>query len=211
MQVCVKICGLRREEDVRYVNEYLPEYIGFIFAAGRRRTIDKETARRLKGMLNPKIKAVGVFVNDNPKEIIELLKEGIIDMAQLHGDEDEQTVAYIKAESGKEVIKAVIFKEGEEANQLLRWNASDADFLLFDSGTGSGKTFDWNLLGGDEAINKPFFLAGGMTPENAGEALFRIASQNLYALDISSGVETDGYKDKEKIALFIEAVRGAAR
>lgn len=218
----IKICGLRRPEDVSYANEVKPDYVGFILTPGFRRSIAKETAKELKKALDPGIRAVGVFVNEPAERVAEFLEEEIIDLAQLHGQESEEDIVYLKAVTGKPVIKVV--RAGEltvaeapdpETERTLRryaveaWLDSAADYLLFDSGTGTGKTFDWSVLaevlaehGG--SLPKEFFLAGGISSENIGEAYEAL---HPYAVDLSSSVETDGAKDLEKMSLAVSAAR----
>ena len=202
----IKICGLRREEDIAYANEVRPDFVGFILSSGFRRSISDDVARHLKSKLDPEITAVGVFVNDSPERIAALLEEGVIDVAQLHGEEDEETILYLKARTGKPVIKAV-----RAANRFVveAWLDSAADALLLDSGTGSGKTFDWTVLdelmqeyGGE--LPKKFFLAGGINAENLKEAHER---WRPYGVDLSSSVETDGVKDLSKMREAVRAVR----
>ena len=202
----IKICGLRRPEDVKYANEVKPDYIGFILSEGFRRSIPLETAKRLKNQLDPSIMAVGVFVNESPEYVAKCLEDGIIDVAQLHGHESEEDVLYVKAKTGKPVIKVV---KVVDRYIVEAWLDSSADYLLFDSGTGTGKTFDWSVLqevlrdfGG--SLPKEFFLAGGITAE-----LIDQAHENIrpFAVDVSSGVETDGVKDLEKMKLAVSAVR----
>lgn len=207
----IKICGLRREEDIAYVNECKPDYIGFVFAKSRRR-VTKEQARKLRKLLSLDITPVGVFVNEEPERIAELVQEGIIDMIQLHGDEDEGYVERLrKFVKSAPIIKAVRVAGKEDIAKCfhtLTW----ADFLLFDTFSqkeygGTGECFDWNLLkelkGGME---KPFFLAGGINSENVREAL---SLSNAFGVDVSSAVETDGVKDREKIHSMVKALRGA--
>lgn len=202
----IKICGLRRPEDVDYANEVGPDYIGLILTPGFRRSITKEVARALKEKLSEKIRAVGVFVNEPVEHIVEYLEEGIIDMAQLHGQESEEDIVYLKAMTGKPVIKAV---KAEDRFLVEAWLDSAADYLLFDSGTGTGKTFDWSVLketlddfGG--ILPKEFFLAGGISTENLDEAWNMI---HPFAVDLSSSVETDGSKDLEKMRQAVMIAR----
>ena len=197
----VKICGLRREEDIAIVNEFLPDYAGFILAEGRKRTISEEQCRKLTRKLRKEIKAVGVFVNQNRVWIAELLEQGIIDVAQLHGQETEADVVWIKQKTGKPVIKAVSVQTKED---IEAWNQSQADYILLDQGNGgTGQTFDWNLTA---TVQKPFFLAGGIRESNVIEALL----QSPAVLDVSSGVETDEYKDREKVRRIIRLIRKEA-
>jgi phosphoribosylanthranilate isomerase len=193
----IKICGLKRPEDIEYANILKPDYIGFVFA-GTKRKISAETAKALKAELDEGISAVGVFVNEPVKNVVYMLENGIIDIAQLHGDETEEDIQYIKAVTAKPVIKAVRVRDRYDVEA---WLDSSADYLLFDSGAGSGEVFDWELLADTD---RDFFLAGGLTPEN-----IKAAAETLkpFALDMSSGVETDGVKDYAKMKTVIEAVR----
>lgn len=202
----IKICGLTRMEDILAVNLLRPDYIGFVFAKSRRQ-IDGEGAKRLKEGLHPSIQAVGVFVNGDLDWEAELFRQGIIDGIQLHGQEDEETVRRLKRltkkVAGREacIIKAVSM---DHVQELEAWQESMADYLLLDNGAGgSGRAFDHRILHTKE-IKKPFFLAGGVTPQNAAELA---GTYHPFALDSSSGVETDGVKDKDKIRQIIEAVR----
>ena len=202
----VKICGLRREEDVRIVNETKPDYIGFVFAL-RRREISDETAARLAKLLDPEIQKVGVFV-DAPKErVIRLLNEGVIDLAQLHGNEDEAYAAFVREATGKPVIKALELSPEENVKTAVFPEFRAADYLLLDSGKGSGRKFAWERVPAVEQIGKPYFLAGGLSPENVTEALMTLSDRLPYAVDVSSGVETDGYKDAGKVRDLIARVR----
>ncbi|MGN1378532.1 MAG: phosphoribosylanthranilate isomerase [Dorea sp.] len=198
----IKICGLISLQDVMYVNDIRPDYIGFVFWPKSRRAVDEAQAEKLRRKLDPSIWAVGVFVNEKPERIIELLNRQIIDLAQLHGDETEEQIEIIKRETGKPVIRAVQIRNRED---LLTRLQTSADYLLLDSGKGSGETFDWSLI---PRIEKPFFLAGGLCPENVEEAVRKF---HPYAVDVSSGVETDGKKDQQKIQEFIRRVRDEQR
>lgn len=196
MKMKVKICGLKREEDIAYANELEPDYIGFVFALKKRR-ISFEEALRLKSLLSPKICAVGVFVDEDPENIIALLQQGTIQIAQLHGKESEETVRLIKERTGCPVWKAVKVRSRED---VARWRNSKADCLLFDNGQGTGERFSWELLSG---AGRDFFLAGGITVDNVAEAV----AQHPYGIDVSSGVETEGIKDYKKMKKIIEVVR----
>lgn len=193
----VKICGLSREQDIEAANQARPDYIGFVFAESRRR-VTPEQAKRLRERLEPGIVPVGVFVNAPEKEILALLTEGVIDIAQLHGNEDEAFVRRIQEYSGKPVIKAVKVLSEQD---VLRWRNSQADYLLLDSGAGSGKQFDWSLI---RRCDCPFFLAGGLNAANVVQAIRQIQP---YAVDLSSGAETDGVKDPEKMERIVRSVR----
>lgn len=194
----IKICGLRRAEDIGAVNGLRPEYIGFVFFRGSKRYVTPEEARTLRDGLAPEIRAVGVFVDEKPETVARLLEEGIIDIAQLHGHEDEAYLAELRKLTDKPLIKAFRVRSAEDA---LQAQASTADAILLDAGAGDGKTLDWNWL---EAVTRPFFLAGGLNPENAGKAVRKLEP---YAVDVSSGVETDGVKDVMKMRAFVRAVR----
>lgn len=191
--VRVKICGLRSVNDIEIVNKYLPDYVGFVFADFSKRYIDFATAGKLKTLLDLKIKAVGVFVNEDPEKIISLLDDGVIDIAQLHGAEDEGYIRYIKEKSGKPVIKAFNMNKPYEAESIEN---SPADYILLDSGSGTGKTFDWTK---PESIRRPYFLAGGLSPDNVAEAVKKL---HPFAVDVSSGVEMNGIKDETLIRRF---------
>ena len=208
--VKIKICGLRRLEDIEIVNKYKPDYIGFVFAESPRK-VSFEEARELSGLLSEEIVPVGVFVNEHMKLIVDLFKEGIIEIAQLHGDEDEKYIKDLKdksiEETGKEipVINAIEIKDNTDFNDtVLEWRDSLSDYFILDSGKGSGKTFDWSLIDkNSEFFKNSIFLAGGLNSENLTSA---IEEFNPFAVDLSSSVETDGFKDEEKIKEIIEIV-----
>ena len=194
----IKLCGLSRTCDIDAVNSLMPNYVGFVFAKKSRRSVSATAARELKKCLHPAIRAVGVFVNENADTVAEYLEEGIIDLAQLHGTEDESYLTCLRLLTGKEIIQAFRITTKQD---MLRAEKSTADMILLDSGAGTGKVFDWNLLKG---IRRPFFLAGGLDPNNVEEAVREL---HPHAVDVSSGIETDGVKDQTKMAAFIAAVR----
>ena len=194
----IKFCGLRREEYILTPNELRPDYIGFVFAEKSRRAVTRETAARLRALLREDIPAVGVFVDAQPETVAFLLEEGIINLAQLHGREDAEYIARLRDLSDKPVIQAFRIRS---SGDVKRAEKSSADYVLLDAGAGDGKTFEWELA---ESVARPCFLAGGLTPENAGEAVERL---HPFALDVSSGIETDGVKDPEKMRAFMRAVR----
>lgn len=191
--VKIKICGLRREEDIEYANELLPDYIGFILSPGFRRSVSPDTAARLRSRLSKKVTAVGVFVNESESVINSCIERGIIDMAQLHGSESPEFCAGINAP----VIK--YFKCSKDTAQEIK--KYSAPYYLFDSGTGSGREFDWKDIPKTET---PFFLAGGISAENIKRA---VKTVKPFAVDISSSVETGGYKDYAKIKRIMELAR----
>lgn len=195
----IKLCGLKSLNDIEIINKYTPEYIGFIFYKKSKRYIDYKTAKMLKNALNKNILAVGVFVNEDINTVVKLLNENIIDIAQLHGNESENYIKTLKKLTNKTIIKA--FKV-ENTLDIKKAKQSQADFVLLDSGTGgTGQTFNWSLI---DDFNKPYFLAGGLSIENIKTALDMLSP---YALDVSSGIETSGKKDPEKIKAFIQTVR----
>ena len=194
----IKLCGLSRPCDIEAANELMPEYIGFVFAEKSRRFVTPETAAGLKRLLSPGIAAVGVFVNEEPERVAALLDGGVIDIAQLHGAEDGEYISRLRRMTDKPVIRAFRVETAEDAARVER---STADLVLLDSGAGSGAAFDWGLTGN---IKRPYFLAGGLTPENVPAA---VKALRPFAVDVSSGIETDGAKDKTKMAAFIRAVR----
>ena len=194
----IKFCGLKRKADIEAANALKPDYIGFVFAKDSRRYISPENAAVLKSRLSSEISAVGVFVNERPEYIASLLDDGLIDLAQLHGDEDEAYIDRLKGLTGKPLIKAFRISSASEA---VKASASSADMILLDSGTGSGRTFNWQLI---KEIRRPYFLAGGLDPVNAGDA---VRLPDPWAVDVSSGIETDGLKDIEKMAAFAAAAR----
>ncbi len=194
-----KLCGLTRPCDIEAVNELQPDYIGFVFAKKSRRYVSPEKAEELKAMLAPGIQAVGVFVNEEPERIVSLLEAGTIDVAQLHGQEGEREIRRLRELTDHPLIQA--FRIDTEQD-VERANASTADYVLLDSGAGgTGTVFDWDLL---QAIRRPYFLAGGLDTENLGTVKAKL---NPYGIDVSSGIETDGYKDKEKMTAFVAAAR----
>lgn len=195
----IKICGLSRLEDIDAVNQALPDYIGFVFAASRRR-VDGETAKVLKAALSPEIKAVGVFVNDSVEEIVALAENGTIDLIQLHGDEDEKMITELKKAVPLPIIKAMRIRD---ASDIKKTNADYRLFDTFDASQygGSGECFNWNLIAD---LKEDFFLAGGLNIDNIEEAINRV---NPFGVDISSGVETNGKKDRGKIIKIVEKIR----
>lgn len=201
----IKICGLSRPADIVMVNEVRPDYIGFVFTQSHRQ-VSEAQARQLKEMLHPAITAVGVFVNEETDTIVRLCRLGIIDVIQLHGDEDEEYIKLLKSTVSNPVIKAVRVRSAWDVIEARRLSC---DYLLFDAYHkdrygGNGVSFDWAYISGTE---KPFFLAGGINGSNVAEA---IVLTNPYCIDVSSGVETDGYKDYSKIVDIITKVRSVS-
>lgn len=194
----IKLCGLSRPCDIGAANELKPDYIGFVFAPKSKRYVTPEKAMELKQMLLPEIQSVGVFVNEKPETVVKLLQDGTIDIAQLHGAEDEEYIIQLRQLTDKPIIKAFRIETASDIEKVLQ---STADYLLLDSGAGTGTVFDWKLI---QNIKRPYFLAGGLDADNAAEA---VNTLRPYALDVSSGIETSGLKDKSKMAAFVSAVR----
>ena len=196
----IKICGLRRPEDIAYVNEAKPDFAGFIIDVPKsRRNVPREKVRELTALLSPEILPVGVFVNAPMETILSLVTDGTLKAVQLHGQESQSYLEELKKQVAVPLIRAFSIRSPEDLTEAEK---SPADFVLLDNGAGgTGETFDWSLL---SSFNRPFFLAGGLRLENITEAVSRF---HPYALDLSSGVETDGYKDKEKIIAAVAAVR----
>ena len=195
----MKFCGLTGESDIDVANELRPEYVGFVFAPKSKRYVTPERAAELKRQLAAGIKAVGVFVNDDLYHVAELLNRGIIDIAQLHGSEDEEYIGHLRQLTGKPIIRAYRIKTAEDIAEAEKCTA---DHVLLDSGAGTGEVFDWKLI---KNMKRPYFLAGGLSPDNVENAVEQLSP---YAVDVSSGIETDGVKDKAKMAAFAAAVRG---
>jgi phosphoribosylanthranilate isomerase len=201
----IKICGLTRPEDIIAVNQVLPDYIGFVFANSRRQVTD-DLAKSLKSNLDDSIKAVGIFVNDEPLHIAALCNCHIIDLIQLHGDEDANYITNLQRLVPNRIIKAIRVKDAED---IKRAADITTDFLLFDTYQegqygGSGTVFDWSILSN---VEKPYFLAGGIHSDNILQAKQQC---NPYCLDVSSGVETNGYKDPNKIIELVTKIRSVS-
>lgn len=196
----IKLCGLSRPCDIQAANQLLPDYIGFVFAAKSKRYVTPVQAASLKRMLHPAIQAVGVFVREEPEKVAALLNNGTIDVAQLHGGEEETYIRKLRQLTTKPLIQA--FRVEQASDMMLAQN-STADMVLLDSGQGgTGQVFDWTLL---SQMQRPYFLAGGLHPGNVAEAVRCLAP---YGVDVSSGIETAGRKDAAKMKQFVSAVRG---
>lgn len=198
----IKICGLTRKADIESVNRWLPDYTGFVFCESRHQ-VTPEQAGLLKADLDSRIKAVGVFVNEPGLSIVKLCNNGVIDLVQLHGDESGAYIRELKDQIDCPVIKAV---RVQSAKQVRQAENSACDWLLLDTYQkaqygGSGKTFDYSMI---PFLQKRFFLAGGLENSNIAQAIEKC---NPYGVDISSGVETNGIKDEDKIRQIIQTVR----
>jgi len=213
----IKICGLSREQDIDYVNEGRPDYAGFVFAQSKRQ-VTPALAQNLRSRLADGIVPVGVFVNAQINEITSLYNNGVISAAQLHGGENDDYIIKLKEKNnGLPVIKVCKFltikrknpAEAQEAERDFAYSAysgiinnKNSDYILIDSGAGSGKTFNWDHLK-KLKIEKPWFLAGGINLDNIEKAI----KLNPFAVDVSSGAETDGIKNREKILQLIAIAR----
>lgn len=196
----IKLCGMMEPKDIETANYLKPDYIGFIFAPKSRRYVTKIQAAAMKAILNPKIQVVGVFVNEKPEVIAEYLKEEIIDVAQLHGQEDEDYIRRLRNLTENQLLQAFRIQTEEDVKKAVK---SSADLILLDAGAGgTGTSFDWSLI---RNIERSWILAGGLYPENVAEAIRQLKP---YGVDVSSGIETDGKKDLQKMERFVNAVRG---
>lgn len=199
----IKICGLFRLCDAEYVNEARPDYAGFVFFEKSHRNVAKRQAAQLRKSIHSSIPAVGVFVNALQEQIVSLCREGVIQIVQLHGGESEEYIGRLKA-----LLPDVPIWQAfrvRTPGDLTAAQQSTADLILLDNGYGTGETFDWSLISG---ITRPFVLAGGLMPQNIPQAIARFAP---YAVDISSGVETEKQKDRDKILAAVAAAREAGK
>ncbi len=194
----IKFCGLTCEADIKTVNLLKPDHIGFVFFKKSRRYISFERVAGLREHLDPAISPVGVFVDENPDTVAEYLNSGVIDLAQLHGREDTDYILNLRGLTDRPLIKAFLIKNETDVSEAER---SSADHILLDAGMGDGNTFEWSLL---EKIQRPYFLAGGLDCDNIGSAIDRL---HPYGVDVSSGIETGGVKDPDKMRVFSETVR----
>lgn len=199
----IKICGLFREQDIDYVNEGHPDYVGFVFAQSKRQ-VSAPLAQYLRFRLADGIVPVGVFVNAPIDDVVALFRNGTISAAQLHGEEDESYISRLKVKCAVNgsfpQIKVIKVIKSECLKQ--RPHPASADYFLIDSGSGSGKTFDWKQLSSVK-FSKPWFLAGGIDINNINQAM----AFNPFAVDISGGAETDGIKNREKILQLVAVAR----
>lgn len=198
----VKICGLTRPEDVEAANALHPDMIGFVFYGPSRRCVTEERARVLASLVDPSVRRVGVFVDEDPLVIAKLVEEGIIDVVQLHGVEDERYIHGLRHLVDVPIIKSFIVRDERDVEAA---RSSSADLVLMDAGMGSGRTFDWSLLDG---MDRDYILSGGLDPSNIAEAVERL---HPYGVDVSSGVERNGVKDPAKMSVFVSSARARGR
>lgn len=196
----IKICGLSRPCDIEYVSEAKPDFCGFIINVPKsKRNVSPDTVRQLVKNLSSDVKPVGVFVNAPMDEIAALTEDGTLAYVQLHGKEDEAYIAALREKIHVPIIQAFKVSCPEDVAHAQQ---SSADYILLDNGSGgTGKTFDWSHL---RDITRPYILAGGLGPDNLGLAVSQLAP---WGVDLSSGVETDGFKDKNKVLAAVQAVR----
>ncbi len=200
----IKICGLFREVDIEYANIAKPDYVGFVYAKSKRQ-VTKEKSKLLRALLDKKIKVVGVFVNEDIEFIKELVEEDIIDIIQLHGDEDESYIRSLRdiyLLKKVPIIKAIRVQKTEDITAATNMKT---EYILLDTYSkdaygGTGDSFDWSVI---KSLEKPFFLAGGINLSNILEA----KKYNPFCIDVSSGVETDGVKDKDKMIEIVKKYR----
>ena len=203
----VKICGLSRPEDIFQANKLKSDYIGFVFYPKSKRAVTQSQAALLKAMLDKEIKAVGVFVNADIAFIEKLAQLRIIDLVQLHGDEDSLYIQELRKKVYIPIIKAIRV-QGEES--LLNLEQYQVDFFLFDTYKpghygGTGERFNLELEG--VTIPKPYFIAGGLDASNVAQVIAQ--NPHAYAVDVSGGVEDSatGLKDAQKMADFVAQVK----
>lgn len=198
----IKLCGLKRPCDIEFANALMPDFIGFVFAPQSRRYVTYEEAEELRKMLNRKIISVGVFVNEEIENISLLVNKNIIGIIQLHGTEDNTYIRELKAKTDCSIIQAFGIKTKSDIEKA---KMSEADYIMLDSGGGTGTLFDHSLI---KSIKRDFFLAGGLDCGNVAEA---IRKYSPYAVDASSSLETDGVKDMDKMTAFVKAVRNGGK
>lgn len=200
-ETIIKLCGMMCEEDIKNANALRPDYVGFIFWDKSFRNLSLEVAKALRSKLDAGIVPVGVFVDEEMDKVVSLVNEGVIDVVQLHGSESEEFIAKLRTLVDRpiEIFKA--FK-ADNPDNLVAAKSSSADVILFDPGKGNGITFAWEVL---KDFDRPYILAGGLNSENISEA---VSLLHPYGVDVSSGIETDKKKDKNKMEAFVKAVRG---
>ena len=191
---------MRRPEDIRHANRLRPEMIGFVFWKPSKRYVSPDEAAKLRSILDDGITPVGVFVDEDPKVVADIATNGTIDMIQLHGAEDEEYIHGLRKLTDAPIIRTFCVRSEED---LVKASGSSADMVLLDNGKGTGQTFDWTLM---KDLGRDFILSGGLSESNIGDAVRRF---HPFAVDVSSAMETDGFKDRSKMERFIDAVRSA--
>ncbi|MBO4396773.1 MAG: phosphoribosylanthranilate isomerase [Eubacterium sp.] len=198
----IKLCGMMSRADAMSALELRPQYIGFILCNRFKRYIAPNEVARIRHEADwpPEIKAVGVFVDQEINDVADIINSGTVDVAQLHGNENEDYIKKLRELTGNPVIKAFKIETKDDVEKAVK---SPADLILLDAGTGAGQTFDWSLVGD---VSRDFILAGGLNPDNVAAAISMI---HPYGVDVSSGIETEGKKDKKKMRAFVEACTNA--
>lgn len=197
--VKIKICGITRKIEIEYANELLPDYIGFVFAKDSRHYVSPEDARVFQSFLNPKIKVVGVFVDEPMDSVIDIVKRNSIDIIQLHGSEDQRYINKLRNNVNSPIIKSFSVTCEEDAKKA---EVCKSDYILLDNKKGgSGEIFDWSFI---KSLERPYFLAGGLESENV---ILAVNTLHPYAVDASSKLEIKGVKDYEKMRAFINVIR----
>lgn len=205
----IKVCGLRREEDIDYANKLLPDYVGFIFAKSKRE-VSKSCAKILSDKLKNEIKKVGIFVNEDPDTVLSVAEEVKLDVIQLHGDESNDYIKILRLKLKEKNINIEVWKaiRVKNSKSLCEIKNLDVDGILLDTYSkeaygGLGECFDWKIVS-DIETEKKIILAGGLDETNIEEAK-SIVKPDI--IDVSSGIETEGFKDYEKMKKFIEKGR----
>lgn len=202
----LKFCGIRRIEDVTYCNVFRPDYMGMILSSGFRRSVSIAEAAALVREKCQDIAAVGVFVNAKPEEIVRVLRAVPLNVIQLHGSEDAAVVAAVREGTGLPVWKAVRVRSEAEIRKAEQLGADQLVLEGYVPGQvgGTGVTANWDLIA-KASPQMPFFLAGGLKPENLKEAVQKVHPAGI---DLASGIETEGFKDYEKMKKIVKIVRG---
>ena len=197
----VKLCGLRRPQDVEAANEARPDYVGFVVDFPRSpRSVPASELAALSRLVRPGIRRVGVFVDEPVEVIAKLFESDAIDVAQLHGSEDEDYLSHLRTSCDVPIIQAFRMRG---AVDVERATTSSADLVLLDNGQGTGHAFDWSLA---RDVRRPFMLAGGLGPKNVAQA---VRAVRPWGVDMSGGVETEGAKDPNKMRAAVAAAKGA--
>ena len=201
----LKLCGIRQQEDIGIINEFPPDLMGMILSPGFGRSVEIDSAKEMLKGLDPKIRPVGVFVDETPENVVRAAEFLNLAAVQLHGSENGEYINSLKNDLPKNVLifKAVKVRTGED---IINADNMGCDYLMLDSfvkgqAGGTGKSFDWEIISSVN-IKTPYFLAGGITPENLPAAL--AVSANI---DISGGAEENGVKSREKIKQITEISR----
>ena len=199
----IKLCGMFRDEDADAVSAVRPDLCGFVYGFPKsHRNVDLATLARLRSRVDEQVVSTMVVVDLAATEVADAANHALVDVVQLHGHEDDAYIAKLRSRFSGPIIQAFCIRSEKDVERAL---ASDADMVLLDAGQGSGKVFDWSLIE-RFSTRRPYILAGGLTPENVGEAVHALRP---WGVDMSSGVETDRRKDRRLMAAAVAAVRSA--